>query len=851
MVELSTSRIKAFSLTLCDGQAVVRNQKRVAGLLGVRMKDVPVRYHGLLAKANFMGGPGNETIFWTTDVFSSEPVRLSELSLDDRTRYREILKDALKAYASAVADAPSPVRRLIYAAVTYPSENAVFCADDRVVITEWGMTPVGEGGILGMPYSIDDIDLECPPRDGSVSNVDIGDIDDSATDSDSQGETLTQGAGEDAGKDLEDRNAGIQDSMTVVGEVDEAGGSGKTSGEKVGDGRKDPPIVPPVVAGDNPGRTWWKKWWIWVLAALLAVILFLLCRSCGSAPGIEPVTPELGEEDVVLSDDSLRYVARNRVLLILTDGNADLDRFAKDFRKRYSDSEKYILSNPDTVLKRVTLTLPADERKTMSERLPEEFESYGLTVIPETMYGGSDMTNDPDLQNAERRWYFDECSVFDAWDVTKGNNDVVVAVIDDGFDLEHPELAGKIVKPFNAVTHTDRVFPSPSGHGTHVAATAVGNAGNGAGIAGIAPGCRLMPIQVGDAGGRMTMSAILDGVAYAIENGADVVNMSLGMAFGPFVQFAPIYMQKNFRANMFLDEQRIWDYIFEIARQKNVTFVLAGGNENVIIGLDPMQRSGKTINVSAVQPDRAKANFSNFGDMSTVSAPGVHIFNAVPGNRYTFMDGTSMASPIVAGGCALLKSNDPTLSTAELVRILRQTGNPSPSDVGPIVNFARALRGDAGETPGDCDDINSRYQELLAELDKIRREHPGCIQTPDTLSLPDHFTVRDLTGRWKSTTSLFNQNNEQVVIYFTFDGTPKGRLEIVEPSGEVFSAPLEVAVADDVANINQISEAVGPSHRKYNPYCFVIRPDRQRRADGHADNKVEVANKFDFNLIRM
>lgn len=849
MVELSTSRIKAFSLTLCDGQAVVRNQNRIAGLLGVRMGDVPTRFHGLLAKANFMGGPGNETIMWTTDVFSSEPERLSELPADERARYSGILKDALNAYARAVADAPDPVRRLIYAAVTYPSEDAVFCADDRVVITEWGMTPVGEGGMSGMPYSIDDIDPERPRRDDSEKDDGDSDSDDGK---DTREADETHKARQTEGNaDVNGMNAGRQDSVRNLPDVDSrAGNEGVGNGVDAGIGT--PPVEPPVKKDDRP---WWKKWWVWLLAALLLLLLLLLIfsRSWGRAPDIVPVTPELGENDVVLSDDSLRYVAANRVLLILTAGDADLDSFAKDFRKKYSDAEKYILSNPDTVLKRVTLTLPAEERRSMSESLPREFKSYGLTVIPETMYGGSGMTNDPDLQDAERRWYFDECSVFDAWDVTKGDKDIVVAVIDDGFDLEHPELAGKVVKPFNAVTHTDRVFPSPSGHGTHVAATAVGNAGNGTGIAGIAPDCKLMPIQVGDANGRMSMSAILDGVGYAIENGADVVNMSLGMAFGPFVQFTPIYMQKNFRANMFLDEQRIWDYIFEIARQKNVTFVLAGGNENVIVGLDPMQRSGKTINVSAVQPDRAKADFSNFGDMSTLSAPGVHIFNAVPGNRYTFMDGTSMASPIVAGGCALLKSNDPTLSTAELVNILQQTGNPSSSDVGPIVNFARALRGDVDDAPapGSCDDINSRYQELLAELDKIRREHPGCIQTPDTLSLPEHFTARDLAGRWKSTTSLFNENNEQVVIYFTFDGTPKGRLEIVEPSGEVYSASLDVAVANDAVNINQTSDAVGRSQRKYNPYRFVIRPDRQRRADGHADNKVEVANKFDFNLIRI
>lgn len=395
------------------------------------------------------------------------------------------------------------------------------------------------------------------------------------------------------------------------------------------------------------------------------------------------------------------------------------------------------------------------------------------------------------------------------------------------------------------------VMPSPSGHGTHVAATAIGNADNSTGISGIAPKCKLMPIQVGDAQGNMTTSAILDAVIYAINNGADVVNMSLGMSFGPFVQFAPVYIQKNFRANMFLQEEHVWNHLFNIARQNNVTFVLAGGNENCLIGLDPMQRSENVIKVSAVQPDKQKASFSNYGDMSTVSAPGVRIFNAIPGNRYTFMDGTSMAAPIVAGGCALLKSNDPGLSVAELAQILRQTGNPSTSDVGPIVDFAKALNVEYCDAD-ECSKINERYNELLAELEKLRKNHPGCIQQPDTLSIPKDVSVDQLLGRWKSTTSLYNEQEDEVVIYFTFNGTSNARLDIIEPAGYDYSANLTVSISDDQVFIDQLEPARNSNTGKsYNPYKFVLKPDRNRKADGNAKNKMETANIFNFNLIKL
>lgn len=841
--ELTSTSIKAFNLALHEGKAVVRNQKRVQGLIGVRYSMIPELYHGLLANATFIGNAVNESIVWSTDLFKSTPVRLCELEGDEYGRYKQILTDAMQAYADALAGAEANVKQLLYCAVTYHSESSVYCADGRVVIAEWGMSPKGQPKVIGLPMSIDDFSKEkqLPPVDidepvveaESDPEVDPDICPDPRLESDLDPDPNPEPASEPYSESEHDSEPKPEPEPKPNPEPKSGSHSSSGSSSNSDHGSK--------------SNSWWK-----VLLLLLAAILLasLLPRSC-SKKDVEPVTPELGEDDVVLSPDSLRFIAGNRLIIFLTADGADINEFVKDFRKKYSDTKKYILSNPDEIVKRVTLTLPTSEREDFEQRLPEEFENYGVIVIPDSMYQNTYNASDPDFGDSDKRWYFEKCSVFDAWEKTMGDDDIIVAVIDDGFDLSHPEFDGKVTSPYNAVTQNRTVTPSPSGHGTHVAATAVGNADNGSGLSGIAPKCKLMPIQVGDSYGRMSSSAVIDGVLYAINSGADVVNMSLGMSFGPFVQYAPLYVQKNFRANMFLQEEQVWEQIFDLAKHKNVTFVLAGGNENCLIGLDPMQRSVNTIKVSATQPDDNKASFSNYGDMSTVSAPGVRIFNAIPGSAYTYMDGTSMASPIVAGGCALLKSNDPYLTTADLARILQDTGIPSPSDVGPIVNFAKALNVDF-QKPDECSEVNKRYHELLAELEELKRKHPNCIQTPDTLQIPKNPTLDNLYGRWKSTTSLYNHQEESVVLYFTFNGTSQGVLDIAEPDGEVFSATLAVTINGEQVEIDQLYPASSSSsNMKYNPYKFVLKPDRDRKAQGNAKNKVEKTNVFNFNLVQI
>ena len=116
-----------------------------------------------------------------------------------------------------------------------------------------------------------------------------------------------------------------------------------------------------------------------------------------------------------------------------------------------------------------------------------------------------------------------------------------------------------------------------------------------------------------------------------------------------------------------------WDELFKYADKKNVTCVIAAGNNNILTGFDPFQRSRYTIKVGAVNEILMKANFSNFGDYTTIYAPGVSIYSAKPNSSFELLDGTSMAAPIVSGAIALLKSQNANISNLEIIKRLKST----------------------------------------------------------------------------------------------------------------------------------------------------------------------------------
>lgn len=611
-----------------------------------------------------------------------------------------------------------------------------------------------------------------------------------------------------------------------------------------------------------------------VLAALVALLLLILFgRSCGSdtdtgnkpaLPADIPATPpnpDISGEDIEPAPDSLSYQVNRRIILLIQNEDKSPADFVAAFRKFYPDTDKYVLSAPDAVLPRFVLSLPRDEKSAVEAALPDQFPEFDLMILPETLFTTNKRPMDPGFSDARKRWYFDMCGIEDAWDDTMGSSDVVVAVIDGCFDLSHPELAGQVIDYYNAVNHDSHVFClDGDGHGTHVAATVVGKADNASGVCGIAPDCRLMVIQVADANGNMTMSSLIDAVLYAIIKGADVVNISMGMDVPSWIQNLSIGSQKDIILNCFKDEETMWRKIFGMGIKKEMAFVMAGGNDDMLIGLDPMQRIDGTIRVSAVQPDRAKTVFSNYGPYSVLSAPGVAIYNAVPENDYEFYDGTSMASPIVAGCIALMKSKNPNLTTADIIRILQDTGIPSPSDVANIVHFKKALDAVPGDgtrpvPPGEenCDAIRDRYQALLDELERIQREHPECIVPRDTLVLPPNMDLTDLTGLWKSTTPIHNDDGEALTLYYAFNGTPQGVFTIVEPSGAQFTASLDVSIVDDTVHIVQTENATSKdADGEYHPYTTDCQPDPKTRvADCVAVNQMLSRNRVRFNLVKI
>jgi len=198
-------------------------------------------------------------------------------------------------------------------------------------------------------------------------------------------------------------------------------------------------------------------------------------------------------------------------------------------------------------------------------------------------------------------------NVLPAWDRTQGAGQVI-AVVDTGVDLTHPDLAGNLVQGHDFVD--DDNDPSDFNlHGTHVSGTAAGIAGNGQGIAGVAPQAKIMPIRALDAEGSGNTVNIANGIVFAAQNGATVVNLSLGGSAGG-------------------GDQALSDAINQ-AGLLNVVVVSAAGNENndndvnptTPCTLDPPTHNN--ICVAAVTPTGAKADYSNFGANTVdVGAPG-------------------------------------------------------------------------------------------------------------------------------------------------------------------------------------------------------------------------------------
>jgi subtilisin family serine protease len=261
--------------------------------------------------------------------------------------------------------------------------------------------------------------------------------------------------------------------------------------------------------------------------------------------------------------------------------------------------------------------------------------------------------------------------------MTKGSPDVQVAVLDTGVDLDHPELRGRVQKRADFVelegldttdfvgdfTGYDAVPTDEVGHGSHVSGIIAG-----AGLRmneGVAPKCSLMAVRVlatMKQGDRYSGAGIADninaGIKWAVDNGADVINMSLGIR----------------HVGGGLPHQDVIRY----ALSKNVSVVAASGNDGTAERYYPGALDG-VFAVGAVDAVGHVANFSSYGANIFVVAPGVDIYSSFARDGYAVASGTSQAAPFVSGSLALFHSyamaQGHSLSNQEIARLLQHTSD--------------------------------------------------------------------------------------------------------------------------------------------------------------------------------
>ncbi|MCF6409849.1 S8 family peptidase [Pseudalkalibacillus salsuginis] len=229
----------------------------------------------------------------------------------------------------------------------------------------------------------------------------------------------------------------------------------------------------------------------------------------------------------------------------------------------------------------------------------------------------------------------------EAWDVTLSDPSVKIAVIDTGVDYNHPDLDGKVLQGYDFVDDDNDAIDENE-HGTHVAGIAAANTDNGEGIAGMAPKASILPVRVLDADGSGTMDDVAQGIRYAADQGAQVINLSLGGKIG----------SKTLEAAV--------NYAWE----QGSVVVAAAGNESTPLPSYPAYYEN-AIAVAATDENDAIAYFSNYGLWVDIAAPGVDIHSTIPNGGYATYSGTSMASPLVAGVAGLLAAQG---KSAEQIR---------------------------------------------------------------------------------------------------------------------------------------------------------------------------------------
>lgn len=346
------------------------------------------------------------------------------------------------------------------------------------------------------------------------------------------------------------------------------------------------------------------------------------------------------------SKPTAKYAAGE--LIFKTKGNTQeeakiLRKYKLNIKRRDSRLGYILASTPSGADIQGVVKKLQKEEKVEYAQLNYKYEFFGKSKNPQ--YLGP---NDPQYS---RQWAMPKINVQQGWSMTKANSGIIVAVLDSGVDVNHPDLKNRLVQGTNTVNPL-KSARDDDGHGTHIAGIIGAANNNGIGVTGIAgiPGVRIMPVKVFDSSGGSDIS-ISDGIIWAADHGAKVMNMSFG---------------SYFRSDVLNDA-------IDYAYNKGIVMVAAAGNWASQDISYPAALS-KVIAVSATDKNDQLADFSSYGPQIDISAPGKGIYSTYwdqyKGSTYTELSGTSMASPMVAGLAALILAKNPKLTSDEVRQII-------------------------------------------------------------------------------------------------------------------------------------------------------------------------------------
>ncbi len=465
-----------------------------------------------------------------------------------------------------------------------------------------------------------------------------------------------------------------------------------------------------------------------------------------------------------------RPIAANVKTLTTTNNTEDL--YTAPLRTADFSPEEYLVKFnkdldidyiKDTILKgqgKIINTIAKDLYKLkLDDKNPDLINSLQNNPLisyiePEYLVHIQTTPNDPAF--SQQQWNLKMLGLETTWDNIKSSQDVTVAVIDTGILTDHPDLQGNITRGYDFIDHdNDPTDTDPDfSHGTHVAGIIGAMTNNNEGIAGINWDINIMPIRVIGPGGSGGYSALIAGIYWAVDNGADIINLSLAGS---------------------VDSTSLNDAII-YALNHNVTVVAAAGNNGSSPILYPAQYR-EVISVGAIGPTQERAYYSNFGPNLDIVAPGGdssivgHNYNTIlstsgfmtndtPTYQYTWSQGTSMATPHVTGLIALLYSKGIN-TPREVMQLIKDTAD----DLGTagiddqygagLININKALQitGQNNYNNGDSTDSDTDTIKIFATNHDTKKQVTASTKIADR-----KFSLALTEGKWNiyATTSKYS-----------------------------------------------------------------------------------------------